>query len=353
MKRNSAIDFIKGVAIIAMLIGHASPPAALGRFIYLWHMAVFFMASGFFFLPERVADFDGLVQFSKRRIVKLLLVAISWTLVMHLCHNGFASFGLQGYDHWSATDFYHHLRWAFFLLQAPNPAFWFIKTLFMVSVSYAALSWLFSNIDKLFRRKGLYFKPRFEYASQGVLAIGMLLVSNRVHFPRVISMVVGGEVFFTAYALFHLGRCVALISPLLERIRDSLCIRIAAAVISLAILLAFTFSLDKFELAANQYHSAFVMLAASITGWVFLDALRYMIESSGGAILCVIIECVGRHTMSIMLFHWLVFQVLLRLGFVASSGICHCIVYSAVAVCVALILSAAWSKIVNIKLFRQ
>ena len=42
--RSVEIDLIKGLAIILMVIGHTETPAQ--NFIYLFHMAVFFMASG-------------------------------------------------------------------------------------------------------------------------------------------------------------------------------------------------------------------------------------------------------------------------------------------------------------------
>ncbi len=43
--RNTKIDVIKGMAIILVVLGHCGFPAT--NFIYLFHMAVFFIASGY------------------------------------------------------------------------------------------------------------------------------------------------------------------------------------------------------------------------------------------------------------------------------------------------------------------
>lgn len=51
--RNMLVDTGKGIAIILMCIGHAYCPDALFRFIYMFHMAFFFMMSGYFF-PIRI-----------------------------------------------------------------------------------------------------------------------------------------------------------------------------------------------------------------------------------------------------------------------------------------------------------
>ncbi len=52
MKRDETIDIARGIAIILMCIGHAYCPKGLQTFIYMFHMAFFFMSSGYFFNKE-------------------------------------------------------------------------------------------------------------------------------------------------------------------------------------------------------------------------------------------------------------------------------------------------------------
>lgn len=49
MYRDQTIDLMKGIAILAMIAGHCFIPLLLHDFIYLWHMPLFFIVSGFFF----------------------------------------------------------------------------------------------------------------------------------------------------------------------------------------------------------------------------------------------------------------------------------------------------------------
>ena len=55
-KRNTTMSIVKGLAIILMVLGHAEAPGQITTFIYLFHMPVFFMASGYFFSRKNVDE---------------------------------------------------------------------------------------------------------------------------------------------------------------------------------------------------------------------------------------------------------------------------------------------------------
>lgn len=46
MDRNQWMDVAKGITIMLMIIGHSSIPDLLSRFVYSFHMPLFFIASG-------------------------------------------------------------------------------------------------------------------------------------------------------------------------------------------------------------------------------------------------------------------------------------------------------------------
>ena len=59
-ERNKKIDFIRGVLIILMVMGHAYAPGS--HLAALFNMPVFFMISGYLFNPISVKDKCDLIS---------------------------------------------------------------------------------------------------------------------------------------------------------------------------------------------------------------------------------------------------------------------------------------------------
>lgn len=64
-ERNISIDIIKGIGIILMVGGHCGMPFT--HFIYLFHMAIFFMASGYCFNASNSETMQDVLSFVKRK----------------------------------------------------------------------------------------------------------------------------------------------------------------------------------------------------------------------------------------------------------------------------------------------
>lgn len=52
-KRDTTWDAVKGIGIILVVIGHSGCPAYIHDFIYMFHMGLFFFASGKFLTVNR------------------------------------------------------------------------------------------------------------------------------------------------------------------------------------------------------------------------------------------------------------------------------------------------------------
>ena len=48
LNRDVSIDIMRGIGILSMLVGHCVIPGLLHKFIYMWHMPLFFITSGYF-----------------------------------------------------------------------------------------------------------------------------------------------------------------------------------------------------------------------------------------------------------------------------------------------------------------
>lgn len=55
--RNDTFDVLKGIGIIAVIVGHSAIPEIVRNFIFTWHMPLFFMTSGYFYkqVPSSIA----------------------------------------------------------------------------------------------------------------------------------------------------------------------------------------------------------------------------------------------------------------------------------------------------------
>jgi len=117
------IDYAKGVAIFLMVIGHTSLPAMLGKWIWSFHMPLFFVISGLLFCSERYPQFWG---FCRKRIWSLLVPYICFTIIC------------AGLDWWLdlfTADNKHPFSWGW-----DGVALWFLPVLFCCEIIYYWLS---------------------------------------------------------------------------------------------------------------------------------------------------------------------------------------------------------------------
>ena len=83
--RDNSIDFMKGIAIICMVLGHCAFPGT--AFIYLFHMPVFFMISGYLWNDKNAENIQSVKSFLLRKIKTLWLPFVQWNLIVLLCNN--------------------------------------------------------------------------------------------------------------------------------------------------------------------------------------------------------------------------------------------------------------------------
>lgn len=50
--RDPVFDIMKGIGIVAVIIGHSTVPGFIFKFLFIWHMPLFFIIGGYFFSPK-------------------------------------------------------------------------------------------------------------------------------------------------------------------------------------------------------------------------------------------------------------------------------------------------------------
>jgi len=81
-QRDTSIDILKGIAILLVVYGHTWPFCR--NFIYLFHMAVFMMASGYCF-KAKIKSFSTWKNYVIKKIKGLYVPFVIWVASRILC----------------------------------------------------------------------------------------------------------------------------------------------------------------------------------------------------------------------------------------------------------------------------
>ena len=153
-QRDPVLDSMRGIGIVLMVLGHSGFPGT--GFIYLFHMALFFMLSGWLFSLR-----GGLVHFAKRKVVTLWLPFVLANTAFTVLNNLFLRLNILTGDerilalpgnivttpttlkdvigrtaHWCVFDGGTQL----------GGALWFIQALFQISILYAVVEFLLQKL---------------------------------------------------------------------------------------------------------------------------------------------------------------------------------------------------------------
>lgn len=120
-ERDKTVDFLKGIAILLVVIGHFNPVKQVGNFIYSFHMPLFFFLSGITFWYSfgkklnRENSKKLISEVLMKRVFSLCLPYVSWSVIR---------FGFWG-D--SVSESFDRL--------------WFLPTLFGITVIFTVVEW--------------------------------------------------------------------------------------------------------------------------------------------------------------------------------------------------------------------
>lgn len=126
----------KAIGIILMVMGHAlSPELFWRRYIYLFHMPMFYLLSGYLFSDKYLADWKLLLA---RKAKALYLPYVKFGILFILLHNVFRACYLLDDGGYTLTDTVHMLfRNICFLETEPLlGATWFLRSLFITTMLY-------------------------------------------------------------------------------------------------------------------------------------------------------------------------------------------------------------------------
>ncbi len=300
--RNIQMDIIRGIGMILIVLAHTGSP--FDHFVYLFHLALFFILSGYFFKVDNVKDGNSLKIFIKKRIKRLYLPYIIANIICILLNNIFIKNNLYSaisHNYFTIKDCAYQIIMTLLFSNTTEMvgATWFLPILFSITIVYGIIEYLLNKFTKKSNIIQLFISIFFFY-------IGKFLISHEIE----VSII--GVQFFTCYILFDIGRKFKLLKLELNEIIKGILL-----ILSFIMLLIFN-KFGTIELSLNIYTRFRFFIAVSVLGWIFIYEISYFISKIN--VLNKIFEYIGKNTMPIVILHFIVFKFVNLLGIIITKG---------------------------------
>ena len=294
MKRNNIIDILKGIGICLIVIGHTD--SFTKHFIYLFHVGIFIIASGLFFKDEKIKSFKGLLEYIKKKIISLYIPYVIINILAVLLNNLFINIGIYSFtshNYYNLLDIiYSCLKIVLFRgVTEIGGATWFLHLLFLINVTYAIISYLFSKI---------YDNKNIKYIFQIFISIIFLVIGYFMSINcknEIISIYVKS---MCCYYLFLYGN-------LFNYYKEKINFKLSFLLMPVSILLLMILNkCGSVEISKNIYTSIPFFVSCSVLGWILLYSISVIIDHYK---INAIFRYIGERSIYILLFHFLSFKI--------------------------------------------
>lgn len=317
-KRDESIDIIKGLGIICMVAGHCGSP--ITKFIYLFHMAIFFIASGYFYNPRYSGNVKSVTDFIKKRIITLWFPFVFWTAIYSILHNFFIYINvytndpillehvegalIATKDYWTAADILKNILKSFFLHGGTQigGAFWFLATLFELSITYCIIDFIIKKLSK----------KEDAFIIQCCISVVFLAMGYACSIFE--YSLAGIDKILSYYILFHGGFTLRRFS--ISSKERKMWMHILIFFGSIGILIVCN-KIGSIALDQNNYENPLFLLIVSFAGWQMLYELSVFIKRF--LLIKKAIVCAGQNTMSVVILHFLCFKIVSWIGVLINN----------------------------------
>lgn len=278
--RNNIIDIIKALGIIFMVVGHSGSP--FRREIYLFHMPLFFIIAGYCLKDSYSDNLESVYIFIKKKIRSLYFPCLLMCTIYALLHNVFIKLNLLSGEEWNIIDYVKQLIKC--ILFAGGTEFsgtaWFLRTLFISLILYIITEYILKSIK-------IYYIEIMK---------------------TILFLFVLGIVFFIPHGIkgYNYLNCISTLMLLqIGHIIKKVKITNWMIIPSIIILLIMTIADINIELSENDIYNPIVFIICSIAGFIMCYVIANTIKNYFSS---QFIEYIGRHTMEIMVMHFICFK---------------------------------------------
>lgn len=309
--RDTTISIAKGIAIILMVIAHAEAPGWLCRFIFEFHMPLFFITAGYFFSLKYLNDE---ATFIKKRVKGLYWPFVKWAVFFLIIHNWMFDLGILnetfGNEAGGVTHPYswHQIQqnlWTIVTAMAGYDAFlcgafWFFRGLFVASILYLII---YKVVMKVLPSKAAASAPY-------LICLIMLLLCGWKTYEglRIINLVQGGYRDMMGCFFFGCGfifrQFVDAYHRATTRIYVSLPMTLVCAVI--------VFLFSKYLTANMNWRSTYTQFLSlpvpALLGFLMTYNISRWVDRTKGWVKKFLVYT-GDHTLNIFIFHIISYKV--------------------------------------------
>lgn len=302
---------IKGMGIVLMVLRHARAPYS--DFVLLFHMAIFFIASGYLYNCDYARSIKGMQKYIRKKIRTLYIPYILYTSIFIIFNNIFLKLNIytdnvkfleekisQGYatlgTKYDLITIIKNILYAAVFRGGTQltGASWFFQTLFMVLILYTIVEFFLCKL----LQKDCVIKIQTFFAGFSLILGWICQIKGWYFF-------IGLNRVFTVYSLIHLGVLIkrySIMEKILSRVKQEILFSG-----SLFILLC-GYHRGYISLDGNNIENPIFFLVMSIAGWLMLYSIAIVAEKSDlkiNEMLCYI----SRHSVPIIMLHFLAFKI--------------------------------------------
>ena len=302
------------MAIILVVLGHCGFPAT--NFIYLFHMAVFFIASGYCWNEKNVETLDGLQNYFIKKIKGLYLPYVIYNSIFELFYNILIDLNIYT----SNPNFTGKIRTKTNYLQTINEllsilhfdpsschelcgAAWFVIVLFYTTIIVAVLFFFIRHTNSMIKNSivfvfGVVALACSYYFMQSEISFKWYFTPT---FPSIFLYILG--YFIRKISIFGSKRKAAIWVGNLQR-RIMACFGAFISLLSLA----WANKLGSVSLGSNYYKTPIFLIVVSFMGWLLISSSASIISKCN--FLTKFLAIIGQNSIYILFLHFLSFKII-------------------------------------------
>lgn len=263
-KRNQTIDVIKGYGICLMVCGHSGFPFT--DWIYLFHMALFFIVSGYLWNDKNAVSIKDLKKYIWRKICTLWMPFVFINVFFTITFNFFYSIGFYSsvneknvlaVDPLNKMSFIKNIISNLLFSGGTQlaGATWFLRSLFCISVVNAIIVYVL---------KKMKIEKSYLYIMFCLAIVGAILINENT-FVSIFFGKIGLQSFFAGYYAFLIGIVFRKIN-IFDYIKNKKYVLLIICLMTLTILNKY----GEIQLNVGHIENVLFYTVTSIVGWILI-----------------------------------------------------------------------------------